>query len=84
MSSIPGLGKSLELKMATHSTILTCKMHGQRSWRATVHWSHKDSDLTATEHNLVNVINIDDILSMIAEACELLGRLWQQCLSLWF
>ena len=36
--------------MATHSTILTRKMHGQRSWRATVHWSHKDSDLTATEH----------------------------------
>ena len=85
VSLIPGLGNFLELEMATYSSILTCKMQGQRSPES---YSLLESqgfrhDL-ATEHNLVNVINIDDILSRVAEACELLGHLWQQCLSLWF
>ena len=31
VSSIPGLGNFLELEMATYSSILTCKMQGQRS-----------------------------------------------------
>ena len=31
VSSIPGLGNSLELDMATYSSVLTCTMQGPRS-----------------------------------------------------
>ena len=31
MGSIPGLGRSLEKEMATHSSILAWEIHGQRS-----------------------------------------------------
>ena len=33
----PGLGRSPGREMATHSSVLAGKSHGQRSWQATVH-----------------------------------------------
>ena len=43
---IPGLGRSLEEEMATHSSILAWETHG---WRSLVGYSplgHKESDMT--------------------------------------
>ena len=38
---IPGLGRSLEKEMATHSSILAWKIHGQRSLMGIVHGVEK-------------------------------------------
>ena len=43
---IPGLGKSLEKEMATHSSISLGKSHGQRSLVGYSPWGHKESDTT--------------------------------------
>ena len=43
----PGLGRSLEKGMATHSSILAWRILMDRStWRATVHGGRKESDMT--------------------------------------
>ena len=36
----------LEEEVATHSSILACKSHGQRSLVGYSPWRHKDSDVT--------------------------------------
>ena len=43
---IPGSGRSLEKEMATHSSILGGKSHGQRSLEGYSPWSHKQLDMT--------------------------------------
>ena len=44
---IPGLGRFLEKKMATHPSILQPgKLHGQRSVVGYSLWVHKESDMT--------------------------------------
>ena len=43
-ASIPGLGRSLEEEMATHSSILAGEFHGQRSLEGYSPGRHKDSD----------------------------------------
>ena len=43
---IPGLGRSLEKVMATHSSILAGKSHGQRSLVGSSPWALKESDKT--------------------------------------
>ena len=42
--SIPGLGRSLDEEMATHSNILAGEFHGQRSLAGCSPGRHKDSD----------------------------------------
>ena len=55
-ASIPGLGRSLEEEMATHSSILAGDSHGQRSLGGYSPWGCKDSDKTeVTEHWHTNV-----------------------------
>ena len=44
--SIPGLGRSLEKEMATHSSILIWEIHGQRSLEGHSPWGHKELDTT--------------------------------------
>ena len=44
VASIPGLGRSLEEEMATHSSILAGEFHGQRSLEGYSPGRHKDSD----------------------------------------
>ena len=51
-SSIPGSGGYPGGEMATHSTILARKSHGQRSLAGYSPWSPKESD--KTEHSHVN------------------------------
>ena len=47
----------LEKEMATHSSILPGKSHGQRSLAGYGPWGHKESDLTeATEHFIVEYL----------------------------
>ena len=46
MSSIPGSRRSLEEDMATHSSILAWRIHGQRSLTGYSPWGHKESDMT--------------------------------------
>ena len=43
---IPGLERSLEKEMATHSSILPGESHGQRSLAGYSPWGHKESDTT--------------------------------------
>ena len=43
---IPGLGRSLEKKMTTHSSILAWRIHGQRSLKGYSPWDHKELDTT--------------------------------------
>ena len=43
---IPGLGRPLEEEMATHSSILPGKSHGQRSLAGYSPWRHKESNTT--------------------------------------
>jgi len=43
---IPRSGRSLEKKMATHSSILAWRIHRQRSLAGYSPWSHKESDAT--------------------------------------
>ena len=43
--SIPGLGRSLEKGMATHSSILAWEIPGQRSLEGCSPWGHKESDM---------------------------------------
>ena len=43
MDSIPGWGRPLEEEMATYSSILAGKFHGQKIWQATVHGATKSS-----------------------------------------
>ena len=44
VSSIPGLGRSLEQEMATHSSIIPGKSHGQRSLEDYSPWGRKELD----------------------------------------
>ena len=44
MGLILGLGRSLEEGMATHSSILAWRIHGQRSLVGPSPWDHKESD----------------------------------------
>ena len=46
MGSIPGLERSLEKRMATHSNILAGESHGQRSLASYSSWGHKESDMS--------------------------------------
>ena len=46
VGSIPGLGRSLEKKMATYSSILTGKAHGQRRLACYSPWDYQESDTT--------------------------------------
>ena len=46
MGSIPGLGRTLEEEMATHSVFLPGKSYGQRTLVSYSPWSHKESDMT--------------------------------------
>ena len=47
MGLIPSLGRFLEKKMATHSSILQPrKLHGQRSLVGYSLWAHKGLDMT--------------------------------------
>ena len=41
-----GQGDSLEKKMATYSSILAWRIHGQRSLVGYNPWGHKESDMT--------------------------------------
>ena len=43
--SIPGSGRSLEEGIATYSSILACKSHGQRSLAGHSLWSLKELDM---------------------------------------
>ena len=45
-ASIPGLGRSLEEEMATHSSILAGESQGQRSLVGYSSWGCKESDMT--------------------------------------
>ena len=45
---IPGLGRSLEEGMATHSSVLAWRINGQRSLVGYSPWGHKDLDMTET------------------------------------
>ena len=47
MDSIPGWGRPLEEEMATYSSILAGKFHGQKIWQATVHGA---TEFHTTEH----------------------------------
>ena len=47
LGSIPGLGSSLEKRMATLSIILAGEFHGQRSLAGYSPWGHKELDTTA-------------------------------------
>ena len=47
--SIPGLGDTLEEEMATHSSILAWRIHGQRSLVGYSPWGHKESDMTEVD-----------------------------------
>ena len=50
-SWIPGLEDPLEKEMATHSSILTWEIHGQRGLAGYRPWSCKESDTTEeTQH----------------------------------
>ena len=40
----------LEEEMATHSSILAWRIHGQRSLEGFIPWGRKESDVTETEH----------------------------------
>ena len=42
--STPGSGTSLEEGMATHSSILAWRIHGQRSLAGYSPWGHKELD----------------------------------------
>ena len=44
--SIPGLGRSLQEEMATHSVFLPGKSYGQRSLVGYCPWGHKALDMT--------------------------------------
>ena len=46
VGSILGSGRSLEEEMATHSSILAWKCHGQRSLAGYSSWGCKESDPT--------------------------------------
>ena len=46
MGLIPGLGRSLEKEMATHSSILAWRIQGQRSLAGYSPWGRKESDRT--------------------------------------
>ena len=46
LGSIPGLGRSPEEGMATHSSILAGKSHGERSLAGYSPWSCKELDTT--------------------------------------
>ena len=45
---IPGLGRSLEEGMATHSSVLAWRINGQRSLVGYSPWGHKYLDMTET------------------------------------
>ena len=46
MGLIPGLERSLEKRMATHSNILAGESHGQRSLASYSPWGRKELDVT--------------------------------------
>ena len=46
LGSIPGSGRSSEKEMATHSSILACKIPRTGAWWVTVHEAAKEVDLT--------------------------------------
>ena len=46
VSSTHGSGRSLEEGMATHTSILTWRIHRQRSLMGCGPWSHNESDTT--------------------------------------
>ena len=48
--SIPGLGRSPEKKMATHSRILPGRSHGQRSLVGYSPWDDKELEMTEHAH----------------------------------
>ena len=51
-----GWKDSLEREMATHSSTLPEKFHGQRSLVDYTPWGRKKSDTTATEHTHMQVL----------------------------
>ena len=44
--SIPGLGRSLEKGIATHSSILAWRVHGQKNLVVYSLWGHKELGIT--------------------------------------
>ena len=52
--SIPGLGRSPGERMATHSSILPWKSHGQRSLAGFSPWGCREVDMT--EHTLAHAL----------------------------
>ena len=58
--SIPGVGRSLEKEMATHSSILAWRIPWTRGQWATVHGGGKESrqDLAAKQHNRKILIDV--------------------------
>ena len=53
---IPGLGRSLERGMATHSSILAWRIHGQRNLVGYSAWGHIEFSMTeATYFNLTMI-----------------------------
>ena len=46
LGSIPGLGRSLEMEMATHASVLAWEIHGQRSLADYSSWGCKELDTT--------------------------------------
>ena len=60
VSWIAGLGRSLGVGMATHSSILAWRTHGQRSLAGYRPWGHKMSD--TTEHTCMQRDRVLEIL----------------------
>ena len=46
LGSIPGFEDFLEKEIATHSSIITWRIHGQRSLVGYSLWGHKGLDMT--------------------------------------
>ena len=53
--SIPGWGRSLEMEMATHASVLAWEIHGQRSLADYSSWGCKESDTTEQLSLMTNI-----------------------------
>ena len=59
MGSIPRLGRSPGGEHATHSSILTWKSHGQRSWWATAHRFAQSQTRLKQQHACMMIYKAD-------------------------
>ena len=69
---VPSLGQKdpLEEKMATCSSILPGKSHGQRSLAGYSRWGHKESDMTERLTMSMSTKYYYDLLHLTDEDCE--------------